>query len=385
MITPYRAILLLLALTAGCSQDPQTSGVSPRSSPVPVQVVTVSLTEIAQVHRVTGTVRARDTAAVAAKMMGQIRAVHVRAGDRVRAGQVLVEIDDDGLQASLRRAEAGRLEAQNAVAETENAIAAARTNLELTGVTHRRMQDLLAKTSVSQQEFDESAARLKSAEAALEMALAKQQQARARVEQAEAEIHSAKVVLGYATLAAPFAGLVTERQADPGSLATPGAPILLLEQQGALRLETPVDESRIGLIRPGQVVEVTFDSLGRVVEGRVAEVTPLADPATRSVTVKLALPAIPGLRSGMFGRAAFPAGYRTALLVPEAAVRERGQIQSVYVADGSVARLRLVSLGAVEGRRREVLSGLNDGDRVIVSPPAGLADGAAIEIEEDTP
>ena len=190
------------------------------------------------------------------------------------------------------------------------------------------------------------------------------------------------MALGYATLAAPFAALVTERKADPGSLATPGAPLLTLEREGNPRLDASIDESRLGLVRVGESVAVEIDGLNRAITGRVAEVAPSVDAATRSVTVKIDLPALPGLRSGMFGRAGFAAGKHGALLVPQSAVLERGQIRSVYVVEGGTARLRFVTLGEGLDDQREVLSGLTVGERIIVTPAPLLADGARVAIQE---
>ncbi len=368
-------MVALAGLLAACSAKQEPAA---KSAPDPVAVRTAAVTaaEVTDIYRASGTVRARYTAAIAAKLVAAIREVRVQAGDRVRAGQTLVVLDNRDLETSLRRAEAGRAEAQNAIAEAESAIAAAGSQLDLAGTTHRRFQDLLGKKSVSQQEYDESAARLRGAEAAVGMAQARRTQITSRIEQAEAEVSATRISLGYATLTAPFAGLVTERRADPGSLATPGTPLLVLEQEGSLRLEASLDESRLGLVRVGQSVEVELD---RTVMGRVAEIVSAVDAATRTFTVKIDLPGTPGLRAGMFGRAAFPAGARRTVLAPAAAVVERGQIQSVYVVEGDIARLRLVSLGAGQGEQREVLAGLTAGERVVVAPPAGLTEGGRVK------
>jgi RND family efflux transporter MFP subunit len=300
----------------------------------------------------------------------------------VRPGQTLIVLDRRDLEANLRRSEAARAEAEAAIDETESAITAARANFDLAQVTHKRFQDLLANASVSQQEVDESEARLRSADAALEMAASKRRQIDARRSQAEADIAAARVALDYATLTAPFAALVTERKADPGSMATPGAPLLTLEREGNPRLEASIDESRLGLVRVGEDVEVEIDGLSRTVSGHVAEVVPSVDAATRSFTVKIDLPALPGLRSGMFGRAGFAPGKRRALLVPQSAVLERGQIRSVYVVEGATARLRFVTLGDGRNDQREVLSGLTAGERIIVRPAQLLADGSRVAIQE---
>jgi RND family efflux transporter MFP subunit len=372
-----KTISALLLLLAACSAR-QEPAAKPAPEPVAVKTEVVRATEVPELYRASGTVRARYTAAIAAKLVAAIREIRVQTGDRVRPGQTLVLLDDRDLQTSLRRAEAGRSEAANAAAEVDNAIAAANAQVELARITHKRFQDLLAKKSVSPQEYDESAARLKTAAAAVEMAQAKRKQVASKIEQAEAEVAAAKIALGYATLTAPFAGLVTERRADPGSLATPGTPLLMVEQEGGLRLEASLDESRLSLARLGQAVEVELDGLDRTVTGRVAEIVPSVDPATRTFTAKIDLPATAGLRAGMFGRAAFPAGQRKAVLVPAAAVVERGQVQSVYVVEADTARLRLVSLGGAQGDRREVLSGIAGGERVVLSPPAGLTDGGRL-------
>ena len=376
-------LTILILMTAGCSQhEARVAAAGAEQRVATVQVETVADSEIADIYQASGSVRARYSAAIAARIAANILEVRVQTGDHVQAGQTLIVLDRRDLEANLLRSEAARAEAESAIDETESAITAARANFELARVTHRRFQDLLANASVSQQEFDESQARLRSTEATLEMAASKRRQIGARRSQAEAEIAAARVALGYATLTAPFAALITERKADPGSLATPGAPLLTLEREGNPRLEASIDESRLGLVRVGESVPVEIDGLNRTVTGRVAEVVPSVDAATRSFTVKIDLPALPGLRSGMFGRAGFAAGKRGALLVRQSAVLERGQIRSVYVVEGDSARLRFVTLGEGRDDQREVLSGLTGGERIIVTPPPLLADGGRVAIQE---
>ncbi len=376
-------LAILILMTAGCSQhETRVAAAGAELSASTVHVKTVADSEIADIYQAIGSVRARYSAAIAAKISANILEVRVQAGDHVPAGHTLIVLDRRDLEANLRRSEAARAEAESALDETESAIRAARANFELARVTHKRFQDLLSNASVSQQELDESQARVQSAEAALEMAASRRRQIESRRSQAEAGIAAARVALDYATLTAPFAALVTERKADPGSLATPGAPLLTLEREGSPRLEASIDESRLDLVRVGESVTVEIDGLNRTVTGRVAEVVPSVDAATRSFTIKIDLPALPGLRSGMFGRAGFAAGKRAALLVPQSAVLERGQIRSVYVVEGDTARLRFVTLGEGRDGQREVLSGLTAGERIIVTPPQLLADGGRVAIQE---
>jgi len=374
---------ILIWMTAGCSQhEARVAAAGAEQRVTTVQIETAADSEIADIYQASGSVRARYSAAIAAKISANILEVRVQTGDHVPAGQTLIVLDRRDLEANLRRSEAARAEAESALDETESAIVAARANFELARVTHKRFQDLLSNASVSQQELDESQARLQSAEATLEMAASRRRQIESRRSQAEAEIAAARVALDYATLTAPFAALVTERKADPGSLATPGAPLLTLEREGDPRLEASIDESRLTLVRAGESVAVEIEGLNRTVTGRVAEVVPSVDAATRSFTVKIDLPALPGLRSGMFGRAGFAAGKRVALLVPQSAVLERGQIRSVYVVEGDTARLRFVTLGEERDGQCEVLSGLRAGERIVVTPGPLLADGGRVAIQE---
>jgi RND family efflux transporter MFP subunit len=376
-------LAILILMTAACSLEEAPLGAAAtQPTAIDVQVQMVVASEITGMYRASGTVRAHYTAAIAAKIAANIVEIRVQAGDRVQAGQTLIVLDHRDLEAQLHRSEAARTEAESAISETENAIAAASANLDLARVTHHRFQNLLAKASVSQQEFDESQARLQGAESALAMAASKRRQVEARSSQVEAEVAAARVARGYATLIAPFAGLVTERKADPGSLATPGVPLLTLEREGNLRLEVSIDESRLGLVRIGENVAVEMDGLGRTIAGRVAEIVPSVDAATRSFTTKIDLPSLPGLRAGMFGRVAFAAATREALLIPASAVLERGQIRSVYVVEGDTAQLRFVTLGEARDDQREVLSGLTSGERLVVEPPPLLADGGHVTIQE---
>ena len=381
LVFPSIALGIALAFLAGCSKHaPQKS--ESAAAPVAVRAFAVEPTAWVEAYDAVGTVRARNVATISSKLMGYVREVKVRVGDRVRPGQSLVVIDARDLEANRSRAEAGRLEAHSAALEVDEGIAVAKANLDLAQVTFNRFADLFAKKSVSNQEYDEASTRLKAAQANYQMTLARKQQVQAKITQAEQEVRAVTVNLNYADVVAPFAGVVTEKSVEPGNLAAPGAPLLTIEQAGAYRLEVAVEESRLPLIRSGQAVPIRFDALGQAVNGRVAEIVPAVDPASRSFIVKLDLPAMAELRSGLFGRAFFPTPQRQALAVPIAAVVETGQLQSLMVADEGVARARLVTLGQRTQDRVEVLSGLTSGDRVIYPVPASVQDGVRVEVRQ---
>ncbi len=364
---------------SGCGSDARKSETASAAAPVAVRTVAAAAEQWPSGYEAVGTVRARTAAVVAAQVMASVREVRVQAGDRVRQGDLLVVLDARDLDANYRRAEAGREEARGAQSEADHALAAAKAQLDLANVTFTRMRELFDKKSISNQEFDEATARRKAAEAAYEMAAARGAQVRAKIAQAEQEVQAAAVMRGYTELRAPFAGVVTVKTAEPGAMATPGAPLLTIEREGAYRLEVAVEESRVQSIRIAQPVSVQLEALGRTLDARVSEIVPAVDAASRAYIVKIDLPALAQLRSGMFGRAVFSGGARGLVAVPAAAVIERGQLQSVMVADAGYARMRLITLGQKSGGQVEVLSGLSAGENVVCPLPPGLADGARVE------
>jgi RND family efflux transporter MFP subunit len=371
------AVLLL----AGCGgKAPEQGAAGNSSAPVTVTAFTVSQEDWPAVYEASGTVRALTTSVISSKVMGYVREVKVQAGDRVHAGQPLIVLDSRDLEAGYRQADAALAEARSAMLEADNGISAAQANLDLAQVTFGRMKELFDKRSISNQEFDEVSARLKVAKANHEMALSKRTQLQSKIAQAEQGRKSAEVMRSYAEIASPFAGAVTGKTVEPGNLAAPGAPLLTIEREGAYRLEVSVEESRLAGMRTGQPVTVSLDALGRTIEGRISEIVPAIDAASRGFTVKIDLPALRELRSGLFGRARFTLGRRQVLAAPAAAIQERGQLASVLVADGGIARTRLVTLGQKSGDRVEILSGLNPGEKIVFPAPAGVSDGIRVEV-----
>ena len=144
-------------------------------------------------------------------------------------------------------------------------------------------------------------------------------------------------------------------------------------------LEVAVDASRIAALQPGARVQVSIESLGKAdVDAVVSEVARAVDPVAHTAIVKVDVPAVEGLRTGMYGRARIPTGTVDALTVPDTAIRKRGQLSMVYVSEKGVARMRLVHTGSRADGRTVVLAGLRPGDLVVVDPPASLGDGTPL-------
>jgi RND family efflux transporter MFP subunit len=376
-----KAILFAALLAAACGRHEPARPQADEAPPLRVQTAEVVRKDWPSVYEATGTVRARVTSVLSARIMSYVQEVRVQAGDQVRQGQVLVVLDARDLDAGKRQAEAALHEARSGVPEADNAVAAAKAQLELAQVTFRRMEDLFQKRSISNQEFDEASARVRVARASHDMALARRAQLDAKIQQAEAAVRAASVSRDFAELRAPFAGVVTERRAEPGSVAAPGAPLLVIEQAGGYQLEAAIEESRIAAIRVGTPVTVILDALDKPIETKVSEIVPALDPAARTFTAKIRLAPMPHLRSGLFGRARFTLGSQSALAIPAAAVRRQGQMESVWVVEGGRARHRLITAGAQHGEWVEVLSGLREGERIIAPLPVEIADGRTVEAQ----
>jgi RND family efflux transporter MFP subunit len=359
--------MVLSGLTA-CSEGRRVQATAPESVSN-VSVIVAERTNMPDWLEAVGTVRAAQTSQVASQLMGTIVEICAHEGDRVEQGQVLAVLDDAQPRAAVEQATA-------AVAAATKEVAAADSDFGLAEATLKRYQQLYEKKSASPQEFDEVKARYQSAEARRDMAVAGQAQARAALTQAQTS-------LSFTQIRAPFGGVVTEKKADEGTLASPGMPLFTTEDTRSYRLEATVDESEIRFARLSQIVSVTFDVFGdAALSGKVAQIVPAADPASRSVLVKVELPADRRLRSGLFGRARFSRGERAAILIPRTAVVERGQLRGVYVVGGDgIAGLRYITLGESAEQRVEVLSGLDAGEKLIAVPGAREFSGKRIEVQ----
>ncbi len=360
--------------TTSESREPTQSS----ASPLTVSVMTVAESEFTDSVEVGGVVEAVVSAAIAAQVLAPVAAVRARAGDRVRAGDVLVELVGRDVEANARSAQAATTQAKDAVVALEAEQRAAGAALVLAQSTHGRISALHAQRSATTHELDEAVAALAAAEARVAAMAARAQEARTGVERAVATHEAQEAMAAFLHIRAPFDGVVTERLIEPGNMAVPGVPLLRIDDTRAFRLNVRVDESRTAHVTPGTRLDVRLEGEqgdAVAVQGTVTELGRAIDAGTRTALLKLALPAAQGMRSGAFGRVRVPTGLRKALTVPAEALVHQGQVTSVFVAADGVARLRLVRV-----RGTEVQAGLQPGDQVIVPPVPGLADGRTIRV-----
>lgn len=368
-LTFSRGILIVAILAAplvfGCSTDRHAAAASPERVS-DVSLIAVQSRSVPNWTEAVGTVRASQTASIASQISGNILEVHVHEGDRVTPGQILALIDDAMPRAAVEEASA-------AEASAKQSLSAAEAEYVLAASTQERYRQLHEKNEISTQQFDEVKTRAQAAAAARDLA-------QAQILRATAALAQARVSLGYCRVEAPFAGLVTARQVDPGTYASVGLPLFTIERGDSYRLEAQINEADVGSIRIGSPATVIIDSIGGQLESRVIEVVPAADSASRTFLVKIGLAPDSRLRSGLFGRARFPRGTRNALMIPRAALVERGQLEAVFVVDsGNLSTLRYVAPGNPDGQYVEILSGLQAGERIIATPGDRELGGKLIE------
>lgn len=361
---------------AACSGRPASSAAA-AATPLTVAVAPVQLTNVTDTFEAGGVVEARTTAMITSRIVAPVREVRVAPGDRVRAGNVLVVLDGRDLDAHAESARASAAAAGETVVASAADARAADAALVLARASHARVADLYARRSATAQELDEATAALGAAEARAGAAAARVQAATASADGAGAAHEAARTAASFAVITAPFDGVVTEKLVEPGNLATPGAPLVRLEDTRGFRLDVRVDASRAGHVTPGGTVPVTFDAgidgQTTSVTATVTDVSRAVDAGAHTVLVKLALPDSATARSGLFGRATFNGRPRRALTVPAEALVRRGQMTSAFIVDNGVARLRLVNAAGTE-----VLAGLAEGDLVVVNPTAALSDGRPV-------
>jgi RND family efflux transporter MFP subunit len=332
-------LLLLSSLLQGptWAADQQQQALSHHPS---VGVAKVQQQDIPAVIEVAGTLQAKESATIAAKVSGIVTRVSVVLGSTVQKGDLLVAISAEEIGARLSLAEAQ--------------LAQARRNLE-------REQNLLKKNATTPET-------VKSMRDQYNIALA--------------GYAEAKTMLSYTTITAPFNGVITRKEVNSGNLTTPGTPLLYLENNQKLQVRSAVPESLVLSISTGDQFMVRVDAADALVRGTVAEIAPATDPNSRTTPVVIDLPAHPNLRTGQFARVLLPGlESSTGLLIPERAVVPLGQMDRVFVVKNGRAHLRLIRTGLRHEGMIEVLAGLSAGETVAVSNNSLLHNGQQVQVQ----
>jgi len=369
MYRSHSGSLLLVIVTSlalgGCSDSRHETAVAP---PVisGLTVSAIKVVDLPETIDVVGTVRARTSALVSARIPGTVSVLHVREGDRVRKGQVLGQLES-------RENVAQATGAVAAVDEANRGLEEAQARLKLAEATFGRFKKLYDEQALTRQEFDTRQT---------ERDLARQAvgRAEARLRQTQEASRAAGTMADYTRIVAPISGVIIAKQADLGATVFPGQPLMTIDDEGSYQLELAIPESQLRAVHAGTPVQVTIDATGSSFSTRVAEVVPTSDAASRTFIAKVPVQQR-GARSGMFGRGSIAlASSLKGVLVPRTAVFERGALTAVWaVGNDEIVRMRLIKTGRVQGSHVEVLSGLADGDRIVTVGMDKAVDGARLQ------
>ena len=324
----------LLVSCGGKSSEDKASA----STPAKVHIYKVESRSHASIEEVPGTVQARLKASIEAKIPGRIEKMLVVEGQSVKEGDLLVQLDVKEIRAKYDQAVVMRDQLERDL---------------------QRSTLLIEKQAISKSEFENIDAKTKVARAA---------------------VTEADTMLGYAAIRAPFSGVITKKLADVGDLAIPGRPLIVIEDPSDLRFEANIPETYINSIKPGTSLDVQISGVESSVKGSASEISPTADPNSRTFLVKFTLSDQKGLRSGLFGHVSVPSESRLITSVPQGAIVKRGQMEIVYILRDGKAWIRLVRSGRILGPEIEILSGLDNGETVAVDNLSTLKDGISVEV-----
>ncbi len=299
--------------------------VSLHSPPAPGRVISVQEVEIPQELTVLGSVMSPSLAQVAAQVLGRVSRIWVESGSRVQPGSPLVALTAPEYQA---RADQARAQLNQAAAD------------------YQRYQRLLKEEAVSPQEFGAMEARYRTA---------------------RAQVAEAATMTGYTLVKAPAAGVVAERRVAVGDVVQPGQPLVILYNPDKLQVEGEVNDNYRPLVKLGEMVRVSVPALQMQADLPLAEIFPISAPGSRTFKVRTGMIQNPELAPGMFARLELRLAAARGLLIPQAAVRQVGQLSMVEVIVDGRATRRQVKLGRQVGEQVEVLAGLQAGDRIILS------------------
>jgi RND family efflux transporter MFP subunit len=334
------AVVVLLLWLAGsfAPKVPEsTASPPPLGSPVAGQVVPARVVRLPLSESAVGTIRAVHETSIGSKLLARVTEVQLKAGQQVKAGDVLVRLDDTDLKAKLQQAKA--------------AVAGAEASRNQAANDKKRYASLAESKSISQQEYEKATTALQTAEASLL--------------HAQETVKEVQASLEWATIRSPFDGTVIDKKVDVGDMVTPGQLLVTLFDPTRMQLVASVRESLTRQLKVGQDIGVQIEGLTKQCVGTVSEIVPEAQSASRAFQVKVTGPCPPGIYTGMFGRIQIPLEEEDVLVIPRRAVRKVGQLELVEVVEQGQTIRRAIRTGRAIKEDVEVLSGLREAEEVV--------------------
>jgi len=341
---------------AGCTQEDDHTVKTDSQQTIEAKIDTVQLGTVPMMAVVPGSVVSDQKAQISSRLIGYIKDLNVKVGQKVKRGEVLFSIDSTDVKSQISQAQAGY---QQALAALEDA-----------KLDNDRFTKLFKEDSVSKQQFD----KIK-----LQYSVAQENLAAAK-----SGLDQAKSQLSYANVRAPFTGVIVEKLANQGALASPGQPIVVIENLQSISVQTEVAGELFAVLRAGDEAGVLIDGQAESLVGTIYTLVSAANPKTRTHTVKLSLPAISNVNSGTFARVSFKRGERQTIMVPSAAIVVRAGIPGVFVVSEGKAYFSMVRPGMTMNGQTEVQAGLNLGERIVVDNNQSLLNGDIVETVDST-
>jgi RND family efflux transporter MFP subunit len=327
-------------------------------------IITVERQEIIQVYEAVGTIRPLTESVIESQVSAQVIKVSCVPGTAVKKGQLLIQLDARHLTAKLKQAKEGLAVAKNSLKQTYKSMDEAKAGLDQAKAAYNRTKKLFDSDIVPSQKLEIDKAGFLQAKARYEKSQETAPSSKASIRQAQEIIKEAQIALGYSRITSPATGVVAKRMIDPGDLAAPGKPLLVIQTSGALRLEGHVREGLISRVILGKEYQVKIETTEKTVPARIDEIVPYADPTTRTFLVKASLPDTPGIYPGMFGRLLIPVEKEQTLLIPQKAVIQVGQLELVHVKKDNTWQSVYIKTGKRFGEKIEVLAGLSGNETI---------------------
>ena len=343
--TTLASLILLSSALLGCNEQPDELTRTTKEWTLPV--ITLSETTLANEYTVIGSVISDQRIDISSKIIGYIKTLTVREGDLVKRGQLLLNLDGVGIENAILQAQAG---VDSASAQSKDLSSDV-----------QRFEKLFKEGSISEVKLRKTRLQYNTAQEGLASA--------------KAALATARSQRQYSHIESPADGIISARYKHAGDLASPGVPLLTLESRDQLLFETYVAESQLAHIDIGHAVHLAIDNGSKDIIGSVAQIVHAGDPISRTYKIKIKLPNVIGLHSGMFGRAHFKVGEARNIVVPRSAIIVKGGLEGVYVVNEN----QRIHFRWVRPKRQwpemvEIAAGLKAGERIVVTATAGLSE-----------
>lgn len=330
-------LVLIIMWLAGAFDSKIKPGELSSSSTYSGETLLLKNTLVAFHEAIPATVQSKQSSNIASRILAPIKSIHVKSGDRVNQGDLLIELDNRNSQA--------------AVAQSRENMRAIQARIVQAKSHFNRTKNLYIKQSATKADFEQASSHYSSLKA--QLAASKQQ------------LHSAETTLSYSRVLAPFSARVINRLAEPGDLASPGMTLLTLYDPDSLRIDTHVRESLALSLSVGQVLEADISAIKQTIRVTIEEIVPAADPGSRSFLIKTKAEHQSQLLPGMFAKIRIPTGEQERLLVPESYIKQVGQLDVVWVVENTRPVRRFIRRGQRFNEDVEIVSGLWAGEKLV--------------------